>query len=84
MLSKKRIGRHLIGAVLVLVLGVITGSLFPEPARSQSTCHTQCMMDGSCSFTYNNWYCDFSGPGCITRDCETHELQCPPEGICQE
>lgn len=86
MLGTKTRSRASLGAGLLLLVGVLAGAAFPKTAASEASCAMQlCSTDG-CLPTTNPWYCDTSPPGemCITRECDTGELMCPPLGICQE
>lgn len=84
MLRKKSIGRHVIGAGILLTLGSLAGATFPKTAASEpKVCGLEkCTGPHTCEFSFYQWYCDDAGPFCITRDCGSGEMQCPPRGIC--
>jgi hypothetical protein len=84
MSKQKSIGRRIVGVVVVLVFGILAGAAFPERAVSAPQCGLEMCTTSGCAFSYNDWYCDQSGGGCITRECGTGELMCPPLGICRE
>ena len=89
LIKRKRIGRHLAGAGVVLALGLLAGAVFPQRAVPQGGCpYQECWGytgNWSCTFTFNPWNCALmnGGQACTTGVCGGGGGQCGGH-ICQQ
>lgn len=79
-------GRRIAAAGFLVAVGVLGGAAYPGPVAPQAeSCQMRlCTNDVTCIPTLNWWYCDSFGGGCITRECGTGRMMCPPLGHCPE